>query len=109
MQATTAKLPARGVQQHNLAPPPNDRAAMLTKSIKGALGDYLGGRKLVRVKIRHVEGGKAEGFLKIEGGKAERLLIDFRATSTAQGELSSLEVGGKKISLVATPVSKATR
>jgi hypothetical protein len=82
---------------------------MLSKSMKEALGSYLKGRKLVRVQIRHVEGSKVEGFLKIEGGRAERVLLDFRATATQQGGLSSLEVGGKKIALVAGTTTRRTR
>ena len=73
---------------------------MLAKSINGALANYLKGRTLAQVQIRNVEGRKVEGFLRILGGEAERLLVDFKATSTPQGGISSLEVGGKKISLV---------
>jgi len=76
-----------------------DRDAILTKSMREALVTYLKGRKLVRVRIRQIDGSKIEGFLKIEGGKAERILLDFKATSTPEGGLSSLEVGGKKIPL----------
>jgi hypothetical protein len=68
--------------------------------MKAALANYLKGRRLAQVQIRNVEGSKVEGFLGILGGEAERLLVDFKATSTPQGGLSSLEVGGKKISLV---------
>ena len=74
-----------------------DCAPILPRNIKGALANYLKGRRLVQVQIRSVEGGKVEGFLWIMGGKADRLLVDFKANSTPQGGLSSLEVGGKKI------------
>jgi hypothetical protein len=77
-----------------------DHEAFLVRSIRVALEDYLNGRKLVRVKTRHAEGRSVEGFLKIEGVKGERLLVDFKATETPQGGLSSLEVSGRKISLV---------
>jgi hypothetical protein len=80
--------------------------AALTRSIRGVLESYLDGRKLVRVKVRQVEGKNVEGFLKIYGGKGERLLVDFRATSTPLGGLSSLEVGGKKIALALGPAAK---
>jgi hypothetical protein len=101
--------PEGGMQQHGPGAASQDRAAVFAKGIKGALENYLKGRRLVRVQIRHVEGSKTEGFLKIEGGKAERLLVDFKATSTPQGGLSSLEVGGKKISLavVGAPTKRA--
>ncbi len=105
MLATPAKLPSVGKQQGPITVS-QGRDAMLMKSIKAALDGYLRGRKLVRVQIRHAEGSKTEGFLKIEGGKAERLLVDFKATSTADGGLSSLEVGGKKISLLNGPATK---
>jgi len=76
-----------------------DHEAALARSIRGRLEDYLEGRRLVNVKIRQVEGMNIEGFLKIAGGKGERLLVDFRATATPQGGLSSLEVGGRKIAV----------
>jgi hypothetical protein len=77
-----------------------NRAPILAKSIKEALANYLKGRRLAQVQIRNVEGSKVEGFLWILGGEADRRLVDFKATSTPQGGLSSLEVGGKKISLI---------
>jgi len=99
MRATTEKLPAEGTQHVPNAHPPHDPAGHLSRSIKDALGVYLGGRKLVRVKIRQVEGSKIEGFLKIEGRKGERFLVDFKAVSAPHGGLTSLQVGGKKLSL----------
>ena len=69
---------------------------------------YLNGRKLLSVKIRQAEGKNIEGFLKIEGGKGERLLVDFTATATAEGGLSSLEVGGRKISIAAGLAARRT-
>ena len=98
MPATTEKLSV-GVSPHHPQVSTEDRAVSLAKNIKGALANYLGGRKLVRVKIRQVEGSKIEGFLKIEGRKGERLLVDFKAVSAPHGGLSSLVVGGKKVSL----------
>ena len=80
--------------------------AALTKDIRTALEDYLSGRKLVMVKIRQAEGRSIEGFLKIEGGRGERSLVDFKATSTPEGALSSLEVGGRKISFIPGPASR---
>jgi hypothetical protein len=74
-----------------------DRETSLARNIRGALQDYLSGRKLISVKIRQAEGKRVEGFLKIEGEKGERLLVDFNAAATPQGALSSLEVGGRKI------------
>ena len=82
----------------------DDRDAMVSRSIQAALEkNYLKGRRLVRVKIRQVEGNSIEGFLKIEGTEGERLLVDFRATSTLVGNLSSLEVGGQKVPGVSGP------
>lgn len=71
------------------------------------LDDYLNGRRLVKVKIRLIEGSKVDGFLKIDGGKGERLLVDFKATATPQGRLSSLQVGGRRISLVGDAAKRA--
>jgi len=71
--------------------------AELSRSILAALEEYLGGRRLLRVKIRHGEGNNTEGFLKIDAGKEGLLLVDFKAMVTPRGELSSLEVGGRKI------------
>jgi len=105
MQATTEKLPAEGTQ-HNPDAHSHDAAGHLSRSIKGALGVYLNGRKLVRVKIRQVEGSKIEGFLKIEGRKGERLLVDFKAVSAPHDGLLSLEVGGKKVSFDAGQPAK---
>lgn len=107
MRATTEKLPIEGLQRHPEAPT-QDGAASLSKSIKGALATYLSGRKLVRVKIRQIEGSKIEGFLKIEGRKGERLLVDFKAVNAPHGGLSSLTVGGKKVSLELRPEPKRT-
>jgi hypothetical protein len=88
----------------------DDHDATLSRSIQAALEkNYLKGRRLVRVKIRQVEGNSIEGFLKIEETKGERLLVDFRATSTPQGGLSSLEVGGKKISVVVGAKTRGAR
>jgi hypothetical protein len=107
MLTTPAEVPS-GRRPHAPVAVSQDRDALLIRSIKAALGTYLKGRKLVRVRVRQVEGSKAEGFLKIEGGKAERLLLDFKATSTSDGELSSLEVGGKKIVLASGAAIKRT-
>jgi hypothetical protein len=85
-----------------------DHETSLMRNIRVALEDYLNGRRLVRVKIRQVEGRSVEGFLKIEGGKGERLLVDFNATKTPQGGLSSLEVGGRKVSLAPDAAAKRT-
>jgi len=60
------------------------------------------------VQIRQAEGNKIEGFLKVDGDKGESLLVDFMASSTPGGELSSLEVGGKKI-VVATATTWRAR
>jgi len=53
------------------------------------------------MQIRQVEGNTVEGFLKVEGKKGERFLVDFKAASTVGGGLSSLEVDGKKIVVTA--------
>lgn len=92
------KMPV-GKSQENTGESVEEAAATLAKSIRGSLESYLKGRKLVRVQIRHVEGSKTEGFLKIGTDKADHLLVDFKAISTPRGGLLSLEVGGRKISL----------
>ena len=109
MLTTPAKLPARDTQQPSPPASPEDQANVLGKGIRGALEGFLNGRRLAKVQIRHVEGSKTEGFLKIEGGRGDRLLVDFRATSTPQGELSALWVGGNKISLIAGAPTKRVR
>lgn len=73
--------------------------APIGRDVRRALGGYLQGRKLVKFQIRRAEGGKVEGFLKIEGGSGERTLVDFKAVAAIDGGLSSLEVGGKRILL----------
>jgi hypothetical protein len=106
MQVTRAKLPYGGPQQHEPRAAA-DKSAVLVKSIRAALVGYLTGRKLLRVQIRRVEGGRIEGFLKIESGAGESFLVDFRATSSPKGLLTSLEVGGRKVlSGVDAPATK---
>ncbi len=109
IQVVPTRLHERGAGERSPALSSEDRATMLTKSMKAALEDYLKDRRLVKVQIRHVDGSKVEGFLKIEGGKAERLLVDFKAGWTPHSGLSSLEVGGKKISRVVGATTKQSR
>ena len=108
MTTMVTKLRAERTQPGTAAVAGEDNEAPLVRSIRAALEDYLNGRKLVRVKIRQAEGRSVEGFLKIEGGKGERLLVDFKATETSQGGLSSLEVGGRKVSLAPDAAAKRT-
>jgi hypothetical protein len=100
------KLRAERSQPRTGTVAPQDSQASIARAIKGALTGYLSGRRLVKVKIRQIEGRSVEGFLKIDGGRAERVLVDFTATTTREGALSSLEVGGKKVSLVSNPNEK---
>ena len=107
MVAVVAKLSAGRAH----APTPattGDKEAMLLKSVRAALDNYLQGRKLVAVKFRQIEGNNLYGFLKMEG-KGERHLVDFKATATPEGRLSSLEVDGKRITLDLDPAPKRTR
>jgi hypothetical protein len=77
-----------------------DGEALLESSILRALErSYLRRRKLVELKIRQVDGSSIDGFLKLGGGKNERHLVDFKATSTPQGGISELEVDGRKIAV----------
>ncbi len=103
------KLRAEGAQPRTGAVTADDHEAAIARSIRVALEDYLDGRKLVVVKIRQVEGKNIEGFLKIDGGKGERLLVDFKATATPQGGLSSLEVGGRRIAVDDSATTKRIR
>jgi len=103
------KLRAERTQPSTGAVAADDDEASLARSIRGALEGYLSGRKLVKVKIRQVEGKSIEGFLKIEGGKGERLLVDFKATATQHGGLSSLEVGGRKVAVDYSATPRRTR
>jgi len=109
MTSMAPRLRAERTQSRTGTGAPEENEAYLARSIRGALDGYLAGRKLVKVKIRHVEGRSFDGFLKIEGRSGERLLVDFGATTTQEGALSSLEVGGRKISLVPGPVPKRTQ
>jgi hypothetical protein len=108
MTAMVPRLRGERTQPRMGSVAPEENEASLARSIRGALEGYLGGRRLVMVKIRQVEGSRVEGFLKIEGARGERLLVDFEAT-THEGALSSLHVGGRKISLVVGPTQKRTR
>ena len=83
--------------------------AELRRVVRATLEHSLGAWKLVGVKIRRVEGKNIEGFLKIDEGKGERLLVDFKATATPEGALSSVEVGGKKIALGSAHGTRRTR
>lgn len=71
---------------------------MLSKFRK-ALGGYMRkGQKVIQVKVRLIEGHRIYGFLLVRSeDKDEKFLLDFQATLTSDGEVSSLEVGGKKI------------
>jgi len=56
------------------------------------------GQKVIQVKVRLIEGHRIYGFLLIDNEDAhERFLLDFQASLTVGGEVSSLEVGDKKI------------
>ncbi len=108
MTSMAPKLRAERTQPGTGTVAPGDHEAQIARRIRGALDDYLGDRKLVRVKIRQLEGRSVDGFLKIEGRTGERLLVDFNAITTQQGQLSSLEVGGRRISLDAGPGERRT-
>ena len=107
MTAMVPRLRGERTQPRTGSVAPEDNEASLARSIRGSLEGYLGGRRLIKVKIRQVEGSSVEGFLKIEGGRGERLLVDFEAT-THDGALSSLHVGGRKVSLVVGPAERRT-
>jgi hypothetical protein len=109
MRATPTKPPSAGAHQDVPTASSDDRATVLARGIKVALEEYLKGKRLLRVQVRHVHGGKTEGFLKIEGSNSERLLVDFRATSTPKGEIASLEIGGRKIPLAASATTRKAR
>ena len=98
MPIMVPKLPSRVAQPPTL-PVVGESNPGLTRSLRETLGAYLKGRKLVGIKIRQVEGGKVEGFLKIGVGKGERLLVDFKATTSPQGGITALEVGGTTVPL----------
>jgi len=102
------KLRAERTQPRAGAIAAEDHNVALAKSIRAALEGYLKGRKLVEVKIRQVEGRSVDGFVKIEPEKGERLLVDFKASTTLEGALLSLEVGGRKISLDAALNTRRT-
>jgi hypothetical protein len=108
MTSMAPKLRAERTQPGRRTVAPEDNEAQVARRIRGALDDYLGDRKLVKVKIRQLDGRSVDGFLKIEGRKGERLLVDFKAITTQQGELSSLEVAGRRISLDAGPSARRT-
>jgi len=99
MTSMAPKLRAERTQPSTGTLEPEGNEASVARRIRGALDAYLGGRKLLEVKIGQLDGRSVSGFLKIEGKKGERLLVDFTATTTQEGGLSSLEVSGRKISL----------
>jgi hypothetical protein len=109
MTAMAPTLRAERTQPRTGTVTPEDSEVSIARTIRGALEGYLGGRRLVKIKIRQVEGRNVHGFLKIEGGRGERLLVDFKAVTTQEGSLSSLEVGGRKISLDLSTAAKRTR
>ena len=106
MTSMAPKLRAERSQPSTGTGAPEGAEASIERRIRVALDGYLGGRELLKVKIRQVEGRSVDGFLKIEGGRGERLLVDFKAATTQEGALSSLEVGGRKISLDAGPQAR---
>jgi len=109
MTSMAPKLRAERSQPRTGTVATEDGQASIARAIKGALTGYLSGRRLIKVKIRQIDGRSVDGFLKIEGGGAERVLLDFTATTSPEGALSSLEVGGKKIPLVLNPNEKRAR
>ena len=109
MTTMAPKLRAERTQPGTGTLAAGDHDAALRKGIRTALEEYLSGRKLVMIKVRQAEGRSIEGFLKIEGVRGERSLVDFKATSTPEGALSSLEVGGRKVSFVPGPASRRMR
>jgi hypothetical protein len=98
MPTMEPKQPARNAHQRDRNAP-TSKGPVLGRNINEALTTYLEGRRLVLVIIREVEGRRVEGFLKIEGGAGEHVMLDFKATSTPRGEISSLEVGGRRIAV----------
>jgi hypothetical protein len=57
-------------------------------------------QRLVRLKIGRIENNRVYGFVKLESEDTHRyFLLDFEATSTCQGALSSLEVDGRKLTI----------
>ena len=104
-----AKLHAQHTQPSTQTVTSDDKHAALRKTIRASLVNNLDGWKLVGVRIRQVEGKTIEGFLKVDDGKGERLLLDFKASLTPEGGLSSVEVGGKKISLAPGQATKRPR
>ena len=107
--ATMAKLHAQRTQPSTQTVTSDDKNGALRKTIRASLENKLDGWKLVGVRIRGVEGKTVEGFLKVDVGKGERLLVDFKAALTPEGGLSSVEVGGKNISLATGPATKRPR
>jgi len=56
------------------------------------------GQKVLQLKVRHIEGQTIYGFLLVRSeDKRKKFLLDFQATITSDGEVSSLEVAGKSI------------
>jgi len=80
-------------------------SAKILRSIRKELATYLEGEeRLVRVKIGRIENSKVYGFVKLESEATHRHFLhthflDFEATSTCQGALSSLEVDGRKVTI----------
>ncbi len=64
-----------------------------------ALSSYMKrSQKVIQVKVRLIEGHRIYGFLLVMNEDThEKFLLDFQATLTADGSVSSLEVGGKRV------------
>ena len=73
----------------------------LVAEIRRSLTHHWGpDRRVIDVKIRSIDAYKVHGFVRLASEKTEdSFLLDFEATITQQGTLSSLWVGGKKFPL----------
>ncbi len=81
--------------------PSNESVEILVRKIRSALGSHFGAdRRIIQVETTRVEDDKVYGFLKVRNEKThENFLLDFQASRTLGGTLSSLEVDGKRIAL----------
>lgn len=72
--------------------------------VRDALGGLeTGGQRVTDVQVTRVEGQSVHGLVRITGaGVYSRLLLDFQATLAPTGEVSFLEVNGRRVHLGGT-------
>jgi hypothetical protein len=100
------KLRAQVSQPGVSTDPSGGREAAIIRTVRTSLGSSLKGKRIVSVKIRQLEGNNVEGILKLKTEKGELQMVDFKAVAQEQDSLSSLELGGRRISISHIPETR---